>query len=35
MNKEKTILPPHWNEYADSSTSMYWERDLSKEWIEI
>ena len=30
-----TFLPPHWNEYADSAISIYWERDFSKEWVEV
>jgi hypothetical protein len=30
-----TILKKHWNNYADTSISIYWEQDFTKEWIDV
>lgn len=30
-----TVLQPHWNCYADTSISIYWNQDFTKEWIEV
>lgn len=30
-----TSLAPHWNEYANSSISIYWDHDPTKEWVNI